>query len=502
MWRVLRHYYQNVQSAVKTDGGVTGWFDVDVGVRQGCVISPLLFDVFVDRLAREVKALRLGVPAGGGRLSLLLYADDIVVLAESQKDLQKMMNAVRAFCMRWRLQVNMSKTKVMAFGSKGVENLDVRWGEEKIEEVKEYKYLGMWIEKGGSWKKAKEYKLRKARSALALAWNMATRGGDMSVRGATSMWTALIRPHLEYGAEVINNHNDFVWEEAELLARKGGRRVLRCGTRLPNDAVLGELGWMTMRGRRMFLRLSYWSKVLEMDDGRWVKQVYEEGRARLERRANASTWCNLTRKWLLELGLREEWEAQATGPEWQETLRARIMELESRRWRLRVAHNTKLESYGRWKPKLEREEYLEHENTMQRRMWTKLRGGCLELRVETGRWERMSVGGQQVAVPRHLRYCKMCFREVEDAAHVFFRCPAYRTQRDALADQVCKLATPGARKAMEGVRRRGREEEGSAGRRVEEACVMNWLMRGGGHEWGTMYGVPGGSDVGESVCFR
>ena len=94
------------------------------------------------------------------------------------------------------------------------------------------------------------------------------------------------------------------------------------------------------------------------------------------------------------------------------------------------------------------------------------------------------MGGQQVAVSRHLRYCKMCFREVEDAAHVFFRCPAYRTQRDALADQVCKLATPGARKAMEGVRRRGREEEGSAGRRVEEACVMNWLMRGGGHEWG------------------
>jgi hypothetical protein len=41
------------------------------------------------------------------------------------------------------------------------------------------------------------------------------------------------------------NHNDFVWEEAELLARKVGRRVLRCGVRLPNDAVLGELGWMT-----------------------------------------------------------------------------------------------------------------------------------------------------------------------------------------------------------------------------------------------------------------
>ena len=127
MWRVLWQYYQNVQSAVMTDGGITDWFDVNVGVRQGCVVSPLLFDVFVDRLAREVKRLGLGVATGGG--SLLLYADDIVVLAESQEDLQKMMNAVHAFCKRWRLQVNMSKTKVMAFGSKGVQNLDVRWGQ-------------------------------------------------------------------------------------------------------------------------------------------------------------------------------------------------------------------------------------------------------------------------------------------------------------------------------------------------------------------------------------
>ena len=58
---------------------------------------------------------------------------------------------------------------------------------------------------------------------------------------------------------------------------------------------------------------------------------------------------------------------------------------------------------------------------------------------------------------------------------------ARRTERrETLAEQVCKLATPGARKAMEGVRRRRRGE----GRLVEEACVMNWLMRGGGYVWG------------------
>ena len=70
------------------------------------------------------------------------------------------------------------------------------------------------------------------------------------------------------------------------------------------------------------------------------------------------------------------------------------------------ASNTKLENYVRWKPKLELEEYLEHAHAKQRRLWTKMRGGCLEVRVETGRWERMSVNGQQVAVPRSLRYAR------------------------------------------------------------------------------------------------
>jgi len=264
MWRVLKEYYEKVQSAVRLDGGNTEWFDVDVGVRQGCVISPMLFDVFVDQLARKVKALKLGVEAGAERLALLLYADDIVVLADSARELQKMMRAVEGFCERWRMQVNMSKTKVMKFGTRGVGTLKVMWKGKELEEVAEYKYLGMLVEKGGRWKKTKAKMLRKARRAAAMAWNMAVRAGDMSVKGMVNMWTALVRPHLEYGAEVLNAHGDSKWDEAEKLARKIGRRVLKCGNRLPNETIMGELGWMSMRGRRMLLRLSYWGKILQM----------------------------------------------------------------------------------------------------------------------------------------------------------------------------------------------------------------------------------------------
>ena len=66
-----------------------------------------------------------------------------MVLANSVEELQRMMKAVEGFCKRWRLQVNMGKTKVVEFGVRGVGKAEVYWKGEKLEEVEEYKYLGM-----------------------------------------------------------------------------------------------------------------------------------------------------------------------------------------------------------------------------------------------------------------------------------------------------------------------------------------------------------------------
>ena len=215
-----------------------------------------------------------------------------------------------------------------------------------------------------------------------------------------------------------------------------------------------------------------------MKDGRWVKKVYEHGRRRLENDGRANTWCNLTRKWLRDLGLEEEWKQQAVGPAWQERLKAKIMEYEARNWRKRVVRedNVKLKDYGKWKTKPELERYLQRENVHQRRMWTKLRAGILELRVETGRWEHMSVWGRQVRMPRRLRRCKLCFGEVEDARHLLFRCPAYHRQREAMAVAVRAQAPSRAVGAMECVLR--------AKNSVAEEVLLKWMMVEGGERVG------------------
>ena len=97
-----------------------------------------------------------------------------------------------------------------------------------------------------------------------MAWSLAMRAADMSVKGMISVWQALIRPHLEYAAEVV----DGKWEEAEAIQRQAGRRILKVGVAVGNAAVIGELGLISMAGRRALLRLNYWEKVLAMPEGR------------------------------------------------------------------------------------------------------------------------------------------------------------------------------------------------------------------------------------------
>ena len=104
MWRVLRSIYTSVERCVMINGHITDWFQIQTGVRQGCVLSPLLYALFINDLVKELNALNRGVEIaeGGKKLSALLYADDIVLLAENKRDLQRMLDVVAGYAKKWR----------------------------------------------------------------------------------------------------------------------------------------------------------------------------------------------------------------------------------------------------------------------------------------------------------------------------------------------------------------------------------------------------------------
>lgn len=120
---------------------------------QGCVMSPLLFNLYIADLDKEMKNRNIGgVQIGNQRIWSLAYADDIVLLANNREAIQDMMSRFKRFLAKRKLKLCTKKTKLLVSGRKGKEKKEVwKWGKEGIEEVQKFKYLGFMLDRKSSY---------------------------------------------------------------------------------------------------------------------------------------------------------------------------------------------------------------------------------------------------------------------------------------------------------------------------------------------------------------
>ena len=137
--------YERGRARVKVEGMESQWFGVHKGVRQGCTLSPWLFNVFIDNVVKEARRECIReVTLSTGMIGTLLFADDMVMMAETREALQHNVEAMNAALTRWGLKVNWEKSKVMRVARKG-EECQVMIGDEELEQVDTMKYLGVMI---------------------------------------------------------------------------------------------------------------------------------------------------------------------------------------------------------------------------------------------------------------------------------------------------------------------------------------------------------------------
>jgi hypothetical protein len=119
MLRVLRSLYTKCEVGVRVGGEVSEWYEEFVGVREGCVLSPLLFSLYINGIVEKfAQQGGGGVEVGGRRLRCLLFADDIVIVDSSKEGLQQSLDVAWAYSRRWRFEFNHGEDKsaVMVFG--------------------------------------------------------------------------------------------------------------------------------------------------------------------------------------------------------------------------------------------------------------------------------------------------------------------------------------------------------------------------------------------------
>ena len=257
--KLIYNLYQNTKACIKLNNSISASFNCNIGVRQGDNLSPLLFALFINDFESFLSDQFNGLKGIDDlftestlneeierflKLFVLLYADDTIILAENPKDLQLALNAAYSYCNRWKLKINIDKTKIIRF-SKRRSSIDppVFWiNNERVEVVENYTYLGTIFTFNGKFKNAINKQMLQAQRAL-FAIKSKKDTYNLPVDIVFDLFDKMIMPILLYGCEIWGYENV---DCLEIFYRKFLKYVLKLHNQTSNCMVYGETGKMPL----------------------------------------------------------------------------------------------------------------------------------------------------------------------------------------------------------------------------------------------------------------
>jgi hypothetical protein len=274
----IEEIYEETISRVRVDGRVSECFKTYKGVRQGCPLRTSLFAAFIGDLEEMFrKGQAGGVVVGKEKVWSLAYADDLVVLAREEKGMKEMLGSMEKYMRRKKLTVNVEKSKMMVFRKGGGRRKinEWRWEKDKIEEVKEFKYLGYVMNERNTAAAHVRELVKKANKIIGAVWGIGERKFGHDFRRRIMMFDSLVKSVMMYGAEIWG------WREQEGLEGVQGKYlkwVLGVDRETPGYIVMEETkrdGIRIEAGKRA---IRFEERVIERGECRILQECLKEKR--------------------------------------------------------------------------------------------------------------------------------------------------------------------------------------------------------------------------------
>lgn len=297
--RIIQNLYWNQEATLKYLDNRTKNIHIQRGVRQGCVMSPMLFNVYSERIFKEaVDEVQIGIKVNGKYINNIRYADDSVLMAESIEDLQNLLDRVNNASEEMGLTINTQKTKVMVI-SKTDENCHIYLNNTQLEQVHKFRYLGVAL--NDKWDPDVEIKSRieQARNTYN-KWKQIICNRKLSLDTRNRVIKCYVWSVLLYGAETWTLKLDTM-RRLEAFEMWLYRRMLRISwtQHITNQAVLNTINrdqelLTTIKKRKT----SYLGHIMRNDKYNLLRLIIEgkiEGRRGVGRRT--MSWLRNIRAW-------------------------------------------------------------------------------------------------------------------------------------------------------------------------------------------------------------
>ena len=263
-WRLIRSWYDDPVCAVRLNGSVSASFTVSRGVKQGAVLSPILFNLVMNQilygLSKDDTSLSLiGVNAGCGA-----HADDIRTCTIGAVGVERQAAFLQSLTSENSLRLNMTKTEIVHLARHPVPTENVNINNTQIETKKEAKCLGVWWTQDLSSRKSVEENISKARRAFFALGAIDIFQGACNPLTALSLFNTFVLPILLYGCEIWSL-NDPLLEKLESFQGEIGKRILSLPKYYNNLSVKIALKWPSFRVLVLIRKLSYLAKLLSQE---------------------------------------------------------------------------------------------------------------------------------------------------------------------------------------------------------------------------------------------
>ena len=301
MYNLIKTMYTSEKAnlSIKVGNKLTSKFKSLVGVKQGDPLSPTLFKIYINDILNYFDASCSPVNISGTPTNCLLYADDLIFLSESKEGLQNCMKKLANFCKDWGLEVNTTKTKSLIFSSSGKrEHIEIDFSGSAIENVLQYKYLGIMFSSSGKFTAAKEDLYKRGLKATFKLSNL-LKSNNIGYKTSMHLFDHIVKPVLLYGSEIwgpldsTNKTTDKLIQHSmnsltEKCHLKFCRIMLGVGRKAPNLGIYGETGRLPLLIDIFKAATKFYIRLLTLENNCMLYRAFTDNKALMEH--NISCW--------------------------------------------------------------------------------------------------------------------------------------------------------------------------------------------------------------------
>ena len=427
-YKAISSLYSNPRSRVILNEYETDYFDCPIGVKQGDCLSPTLFAIFINDLAEIIKNSGVGLDLDQDTfLNILLYADDIVLMAKNELDLQFLLFLVETWCKNWRLEVNLAKTNILHVRKvrKPRSQFMFIFDKRPVPYCDSYKYLGCSINENLNFNFTVNCLADSAGRALGSIITKMIKNGGFPYNVFCILYDACVCSILEYGGEIFGY--DF-YESALQIYLRGGRSFLGVPKNASTHGIISEMNQLLPQSRSQIRMIRQYHRLLNTKSANVCKQVFLWDK-KLNEDNIIHTWYNEVKNIFSVNGQGLVFQSGLTFPlkDVIDSLKSSMIKIQQTEVQIECNQKPKLRTFVQFKIFSETPSYLTKPlSFIQRKFLAKLRLGCLELRLETGRWVRPKI-------PELDRICLVCENQeknIENENHFLFICPKYSQERE------------------------------------------------------------------------